>query len=287
MLRLILVVLTIFESYGQQHWVAGNNMGLSAPPLGIYDIVSNVNKPNPGLRSKSSPYLNYNGGPVIQNVNLVPIFANEAVSGQSEMVAFYKSLTKSAVMTTNLKQYGTLNPKQTIGKGTTSQPYVIPGSIPSVLSYYDIVAELTYLFDQQLIPLPLYDTLYAIHFPEGVTIDFFGDGTLVSCIHYCAIHSRFENSYKGFNVYFYAIPYNGGACTNVCGGVYLPYTAPFHEFAEAITDPYLFYGWANGEIENADLCAYNYANLKMDGVTYVVQKLWSNKMNACVDPTKA
>ena len=63
-------------------------------------------------------------GPVVQNINIIPVYWNSAVNYQSNLNVFYSAFVSSAPVFTFLSQYSTTNPKQTIGKGTFGTPYV-------------------------------------------------------------------------------------------------------------------------------------------------------------------
>ena len=64
-----------------------------------------------------------------------------------------------------------------------------------------------------------------------------------------------------------------------------------HEQMEAVTDGYYPNGWNSPQGEIADVCAYNYgtvgldggkANQQWNGNFYILQQEWSNEQGKCV-----
>jgi hypothetical protein len=144
------------------------------------------------------------------------------------------------------------------------------------------------------LPAPDANTVYAVFFPSGVKITA-SDGSQ-SCVQFCAYHGTFVRN--NLNIYYDVIPdLSQSGCSGGCGSsTVLNNTTSVlsHEMAETITDPAVGLatvygpplGWYNatyGEI--GDICNGQQTTVTgTDGHTYTVQKLWSNKANACVAP---
>jgi hypothetical protein len=227
--------------------------------------------------------LTYRGGPVLQNVNVVTVFWGRNVPSTSRINAFYRDVTNSAYYDW-LTEYNTDNPSQQIGRGTFGGTFT-DGSAPrGTIKDASIQSRLARNIDQHRVPAPDANTLYAIHFSPGITINL--DGSL-SCGSFCAYHNSF--SHNGVNVYYSVIPNQADpGCNQGCGSHPDPFdnttSTSSHELVEATTDADVgadndlaWYDDTNGEI--GDICA------AFDGSSagYVVQLQWSNSQNACID----
>jgi len=205
---------------------------------------------------------------------------------------FYSAIVTGAYPTF-FSQYSTTSPQQTIGAGTRGTPVVLTQTATSVTDT-QIQAVLTAAFKAGQLPLPTSNTYYPVHFPKGVSIS---TGSSTSCVQFCAYHGTFV--YNNQDVYYGVLPdLSAAGCNGGCGSnaavVNNLFSVSSHEFSETVTDPAVglatVYGpplsWYNptyGEI--GDICNGQQASVKLgDGNTYVVQKLWSNKNNACVAP---
>jgi hypothetical protein len=242
--------------------------------------------------ARSSSTLKYYGGPVIQNVHVVPVYWNSKVALQSNLNAFYSAVTTGQYMSF-FSQYDTSSPSQTIGNGSRGTPYVDSETATNVTDA-QVQARLNALFASGALPAPNNNNLYMVHFPAGVTVT--DSGGNKSCVVFCAYHGTYVRN--GQDVYYGIIPDLGsGGCQSGCGGstvVNNTTSVTSHEFAEAVTDPAVGLanvygpplGWYNsskGEI--GDICNGQQTSATLgDGKTYTVQKLWSNKANACVAP---
>lgn len=245
-------------------------------------------------RAGSAKKLTYYGGPVVQNVNVIPVYWNSSVSSsfQSSMNAFYAAIVTGAEMTF-LSQYSTTSPAQTIGNGTHGTPYVDNQTSTSVTDA-QIQSHLASLFNSGALPKPNNNNYYPIHFPSGVSIDD-GSGSL-SCVQFCAYHGT--GTYNGQDFYYGVLPdLSQSGCAGGCGSstvVNNSTSVASHEFAETVTDaavglatvygpPLAWYNGTYGEI--GDICNGSQTTAVLgDGKSYTVQKLWSNKSSACVTP---
>jgi hypothetical protein len=246
--------------------------------------------------------LTYYGGPVISNVKVVKVEYGAGTyqpfvtgSGSGTMAAFFAGVTGSAYFSWLNNDYHT--PTQTIGFGSYAGDYPISPSAAndgSTISDTGIQAELIAQIKAGTVPAPDANTLYFIYFPKGKKIT---QGNSTSCQSggFCAYHGTI--SYNGSYVYYGVVPDNsaGSGCDVGCGGS-TPYnntcSVSSHEMIEAVTDaavgvaprlasPLAWYNRTYGEI--GDECnAQQGTVVGTDGVTYTVQKEWSNSKNACI-----
>lgn len=231
----------------------------------------------------SGAHLNNYGGPVIRNVNVIPIYWNSSVAYQSNLNGFYQGVPNSAWQR-SMTQYG-------CNAGTRGTPYV-DNQTSTSLTDASVRSRLNTLFNAGVIPAPNSNNYYPIHFPAGVSITA-SDGSR-SCVQFCAYHGTYVRN--GVNVYYGIIPDQGGGCAGGCGSNSLRVnnltSVSSHELGEAMTDPAVglatVYGpplaWYDPNYgENGDICnAQQGTTLGSNGVTYVVQQLFSNSQNDCV-----
>jgi hypothetical protein len=231
--------------------------------------------------------LNYYGGPVLQNVEVVTVFWNNKVAFQNEINTFYTDITNSPYFDW-LNEYNTTG-GQKIGRGSLKTS-VINAKTPTstTLDDTDIQTELARMIDAKEVPAPTANTLYAMHFPDGVNISLQGQD---SCVVFCAYHNTFTHGKD--TIVYSIIPDQGGACAGGCGTAANTLdnmtSVSSHELIEATTDPNIglvtgaaigapaaWYDETNGEI--GDICN---ADQGVVG-THTVQKEWSNKANDCI-----
>ncbi|ORY40649.1 hypothetical protein BCR33DRAFT_767841, partial [Rhizoclosmatium globosum] len=234
----------------------------------------------------TSAHLTYYGGPVISNVEVHPIFYGNA-NYQSQTNAFYAGVTQSSWYDV-LAQYK-------VYRGTAVPGFSVPATLSSLDDVNDIQPFLINLIKAGTIK-PTANTYYPIHFAPGISIT---QGGGASCSVFCAYHGTIDISSLnvGTKYLFYGVmPDQGGSCAGGCGSnpstVNNMFSVASHELAEAATDaavgvsttigsPLAWYDQTNGE--NGDICnAQQGTTVGGDGVTYVVQKTWSNSDNACM-----
>ncbi|HXX02439.1 MAG TPA: hypothetical protein VEJ00_14580, partial [Candidatus Acidoferrales bacterium] len=259
------------------------------------------------------PDLQYYGGPVISNVQVVVVYWGNSVSSvaTSGIPGFYTAVTNSNWMDL-LSEYNTagVTPAggggagdQAIGRGFVSGVYTITPSAANSGSTVDdtqIQAEIVAQINAGHLPAPATDstgaitTLYMIYFPPGVTITLQG---AASCAQFCAYHGT--TNFNKLDLPYGVLPDlgPGTACSTGCaGGTEFEdlTTVSSHEMAESITDagvgvatalgpPLAWYDSTFGEIGdicNASGVPANQAVLPGSG--YTVQKLWSNLQQDCV-----
>jgi hypothetical protein len=263
----------------------------------------------------------YYGGHVISNVQVVQVLYGGSAStympqiwstASPSMASFYGGVTSSPWFSwlneydTNIvDQAGQQGTNQLIGPGSfLAQVQITPSSTHnrSTISDANIQAELAAQIAAGHLPTATTDsagnpnTIYMVNFPRGKRITL---GTSASCVAggFCAYHGTGLLA-TGQEFYYGVLPdmESGSGCDVGCGAdpsLFNDQTSvASHELAESVTDaevglaPYLapplaWYDNVNGEI--GDICnADQGTTVGGDGVTYVVQKLWSNAVGACI-----
>jgi hypothetical protein len=246
--------------------------------------------------------LQYYGGHVLSNVEVVAVFWTSAVNAQiqSDIGTFYTTITKSPWIdwlteydTIGLNGYADNKPgtNQHIGRGTFLKSVVItPANMSTTLTDMDIQTELVAQIQANKLPQPSMDasggtkTLYMIDFPPGITITLLN---IQSCSSFGAYH--FTATMNGKSIPYGVHPdcgYSWNSTTLVHS----------HELMEAITDTEVGLvdqngpnvrplgwvtvaatTWANQEI--ADICEGGPGDTVAG---YTVARGWSNYAMACV-----
>jgi hypothetical protein len=247
----------------------------------------------------------YYGGPVLSQVEVVDVFWGPSVNPQVTAWAgpFFSAVTASPYFDM-LQEYdtdlesvgGTPGTNQTIYRGSWMKDVTITPSVTgTAVDDTAIVAELGRQITAGVLPPPDANTVYMTFFPPGMTVTLEG---LDACgpNPYCAYHNMFQHG--GTATIYGVVPDMSGGCS-VCGPGDLignNENSASHELIEATTDPQVNiygtgpiaapYAWISNDQnadEVADLC------LGQDGTAagYLVQKIWSNKLGACVDHNPA
>jgi len=80
----------------------------------------------------------YWGGPVIENIDVIPVYWSPNVQYQSNLNAFYKAIVTGSEMSFlgeyNVPSQENGTPPQTIGNGTLGTPYVDPSNPPDLIA---------------------------------------------------------------------------------------------------------------------------------------------------------
>ncbi len=221
--------------------------------------------------TSGGPHLKYFGGPVIAKINVIPVYLGSGVKEQSTIEAFFPAITNSAYIDF-LKQYDTKT--QSIERGTGSAAKEIKPTITTKsLTDHDIERQLSLALTNKVLPAVNENNLYMVYFPPGFSVSSQGGQ---SCVDFCAI-----------------VDQGSGGCESGCGNFKSQAKntteVSSHEMAEAITDadvglattignPLGWYDANNGEI--GDICVGEPGTV----AGFAIQKLWSNKANACVVP---
>jgi hypothetical protein len=251
-------------------------------------------------------------------VNVVTVFWTSAVDAgvQTTLPSFYSAITNSTFYDL-LSEYATnVTPvgggsgtNQSIGRGNAGGTFTIAPSqcntvAPCVIDDTAIQAELVAQINGGHLPAPELDnngkdnTLYMVYFPVNVTITMQGSQ---SCVVFCAYHGTTTGTFNSQSIDFgYGVFPDMGptsACSLGCGNAtnHLDNTTSVssHELAEAATDidvgfattfapPLAWYDPNNNNGEIGDICNAQQATVTAGGKNWVVQKQWSNALNACV-----
>jgi hypothetical protein len=254
------------------------------------------------LAPAATPHLTYWGGPVMPNVSVIKVQYGAGTyptfvtgTGASTLGGFFTGVTASPYFDW-LTEYDT--PSQTVGRGSYAGATSITPAASrnrATISDASIQAELNAQISAGTLPTPDVNTIYFVFFPKGKRISL---GTSRSCVAggFCAYHGTFVRN--GVNAMYAVMPdaSAGSGCDVGCGSNATPFnnvtSVASHELIEAVTDPAVgiasvfgpplgWYDQANGEI--GDICnAQQGTVLGGNGVSYVVQKEWSNTRSACV-----
>ncbi|KAJ3157509.1 hypothetical protein HK101_001412 [Irineochytrium annulatum] len=269
---------------------------VASPPRGVHwkdDGAASAG----GLNKRATAHLTYYGGPVIANVEVTTIiYGGSDVADVSKIQAFYAGVTKSAWID-SMAEYSTST--TTIGRGSYVGSYTEPSPSSSGSLTDDFIQ--TYL--KGLVSSgkikPNANSYYPIHFSPKYSITMQGSNSCQAG-GFCAYHGTIDISSMnvGTNYLYYGVlpdQYQSG-CSSGCGTSPTPFnnlcSVASHELAEMMTDaavglatvigaPLAWYDQTNGE--NGDICnAQQGTTVGGDGVTYTVQKIWSNAQNLCV-----
>ncbi len=225
----------------------------------------------------SSRQLEYNGGPLLRNAEVVVIYwgaqfkDGELQSLTDKLDVFFDSILTSPMMD-QLHEYSTK--KYSIGPGKRVASVMITAGAPKGhISDSAIQKQLRrWISGNTIVPKPNENTIYFLYLEHGVSVSMGGSR---SCSSFCGYHDAIDNS-----IFYAVMPYP--SCSG-CRGDLDPFEAlcatSSHELCEAITDPIPGTGWYNEEFgEVGDICAWQFKSVR----GYVVQKEWSNKLRRCV-----
>jgi len=246
--------------------------------------------------------LKYYGGPVLEHPKVVAVLWGD-VDAQVAAHAgdFYGALLASSAFSwlseydTNIAAVdGSAGTGQHIGRGNFDKAVRIsPSAHGAALTDAKIEKELAAQIKKHTLPAPDANTVYMVHFAPGISIQMGGSNSCESG-GFCGYHSAFK--IKGKRVAYAVLPDMGpgSGCDVGCGSgsAFDRVTSvASHELTEATTDPEVglasnlaaplaWYDSSDGEI--GDLCAGKNGRVRAGGVSYVVQKEWSNAAKACV-----
>jgi hypothetical protein len=268
------------------------------------------------LSAPAGAHLSYFGGRVVSNIQVVQVlwgtgsYIPQVTSTASpSMATFYQGVLNSPYVDW-LTEYNTntqpgANSNQMIGRGSFSQQVTITPSAANngtTITDAQIQAELSAQIMAGTLPAPTHDaggnnnTYYAIFFPHGKVIT---QGGGSSCSVFCAYHGTIANAGGAGEIYYGVHPdfQAGSGCESGCGSAatqFGNYThVASHELVETMTDaevglattfaPPLAWYDQNTNAEIGDLCVgQNGQVVGSDGVTYDVQREFSNSANDCV-----
>ena len=290
-----------------------------ARPIHIVPRTVGLNVLGLGASSSQAPgvQLNYYGGPVVSNLQVVVVYWGTDVSSlvSDGIAGFFQNITKSTYFDL-LSEYSTnVNPigggagtNQSIGRGTYGGSYTITPSVcnggvpPCLVTDAQVQTEVINQINAAQLPMPELDgngnvnTFYMIYFPPGVTIEL---QTFASCVYSCAYHGTTSSTFNSKNLAYGVMPDFGptSGCTRGCGtGTEFQNVTLIssHEMAETVTDfdaelaalyfpPLAWIDPVFGTGEIGDICNHQESVATTPGGTYTVQLLWSNQLNACVN----
>ena len=265
----------------------------------------------------SSPKLTYFNGPVVSNVQVVPVMWGTYVNTQvSTGIAQFYSDAVISNWYDMLSEYASVGvTNQSIGRGTSATAFTITPSRCAATTNCTVTdaqlqAELAAQIQAGNLPAPQQDsagntnTAYMVHFPPNITLQG-PDGGGTSCVAggFCAYHNT--GTFGANNIalpYGAMMDYSTGACSQGCGGNTTAFqnttSVSSHELSELVTDtdigllpatapagpPMGWYALNNNCGEIADICDTSApgSTITVSGRSWIVQQLWSNKLNACV-----
>lgn len=247
------------------------------------------------LRNQSGEQVQYHGGPVTTNVQVIGVLWGPNVNPEvaSNIGGFYQAIAPSPYVG-QLGEYSTKGldggSNQTIGTGSLPTVITITPSITATtVDESQVGAELFHQIQTGKLPAPRTDcaghvnTVYMVDMPQGITLSFYGNTV---CQALCDYHATATSA--GTVLYYSVFPdmYPGSPCNGYCGTNSAPFdnvTANHSaELGNLITDPDLGGGWfdPNGEgigfVCQSGMPSYSLVS------GYVVQRLWSNALDGCV-----
>lgn len=246
-----------------------SNLDLSAPP----DLAPQYPASHPAM-----PAAQNLGGPVMANPKIVPItFMGDPL--QSQIDSFTQAIAASHYWTGAASEYG-------VGAATALTPVHVATAANATYQDSDIQTWLKgQIMNTAGFPQPDGNTIYAIFFSTGVTVNMLG-GT--SCNAFNGYHNDFQIGATGTFVTYTVI----SRCQMQGVSLQDMMTATAsHEFLEAATDPLatdnpawatvdesdIVWSQVNGGGELGDLCAaYPDSFYKPADLNYLVQRIWSN-----------
>ena len=242
----------------------------------------------------------YYGGRVISNVQVVAVLWGSGVNVQirSGIGPFYQTITASPYIDW-LSEYDTTGTAaQTIGRGTFSTLVTItPSTTSTSLQDSDISAELIHQIQSSKLPAPTTDaagnvnTVYMVELPPGISVTANGKRSCVTG-GLCAYHGT--ATMAGTDIYYGVFPDIYPGCAASCGSNVVTFsnvTARHSEqLGSMITDPEVGLatslgppmGWNGPSGEIGPICSNGSTTEDANISGYVVQKLWSNALNACI-----
>jgi len=312
----VLVILFALNVNGRTV-LQGNSGGLTTIAA-IQDSGTTRNSATSG--SGTIAGLTYFGGPLIANVQVIPVFVQLVtlkgktttvipVTYASRLADFYSCLASSTVLTWLGGQYSA--GIYSIGTGSTLEPHIY--NLSSTTNSFTIDDVAIQAIVKALIPnylnsgsINLANAYFALHFAPGITIT---ESRTKSCVNFCAYHGTIiyntTNHVPTYGYYGVIPELATGTCANGCNcyqyGSCNPTngsdrfaavtTIASHEFIEAITDPAVgqaptyasplgWYDRTDNE-EIGDLC--NQWSVLYTGCTaqYYIQREWSNSDHSC------
>jgi hypothetical protein len=256
----------------------------------------------------SGPQLSYYGGKVLANVKVVQVIygagtylAQTTTEASPGVSSFYQGVTASPYFdwlseynTTGNAAGGQPGTNQVIGRGSLSGRYVIAPSAANngnAIQDANIQAELHAQIAAGHLPAPDANTLYSLFFRNGQSICAGSTCSLVSG-GFCAYHNTIAAGSLP-ELYYTVEPDLSNVIGCGAGNAFQNTTSvASHEMIESVTDPGVGLasvygpplGWYDGNYgEIGDICNGQQGTVTGgDGVTYTVQKQFSNVAGNCI-----
>jgi hypothetical protein len=237
----------------------------------------------------SAPQIRSDGGPVLSNPRIVPVFyPDDPMISQKE--AFLAKLAPSAYWKATTSEYG-------VGPATITAPVVQPAPAPATLTDDQIHTWLKQNLEApgSPFPAPSGQEIYTLFFPPqtAVLLPDGNGGTWTGCQQFGSYHGAVTLP-SGKSAAFAVVLSCNGYLDNLVGIDSIT-DAASHELIEAATDPYSTIGsaayidanweasgWAYtaegyGSAELGDICEFQPAVSVMNPeLGFVVQRSWSN-----------
>ena len=237
----------------------------------------------------AAPKLVTYGGPILNAPKVYPVFfKDDKPTIVNSVTDFYNKIGTSDYWKATVAEYG-VGP---LSSGAPIQLTDVADTAPASTTDDEIQAWLAAKLnnDDMAFPTPDANTIIALNYPVGTSIDLQGSK---SCGSFLGYHSNLtlNAAHGNMDVAYIVIP----RCTMQQTGMNeldaITDTGA-HELVEASTDPYpqtngaygqvdnnhIYWLFALGGGENGDMCAQNYdASYNDPQIGYVVQRAWSNK----------
>lgn len=256
--------------------VSGNKQGGDPTPgnggLPSYPTPSVPTEPPPDDHYPADhpgmPQIPNNGGDVLHDPVIITVtFPNDDLQAQIDQF-------DDQVGGLNWWQ---VNAEYGVGKATSGDHVKIAQDLPTSMTDVDVEQWLQDRINDQTLPAPTDQMIYALYIPAATTISF-SDGSGTSCAGFLGYHSSINMAVNNLTM---PIAY---AVINRCGGIDSVTETASHEFTEACTDPHPFTGpgytffkdnaWTVAGGEDGDMCSM------VSGVTeagWSLTRVWSNK----------
>jgi hypothetical protein len=236
----------------------------------------------------SAPKIVTFGGPILSAPKVYPVFFyGDKPATVNSVTDFYNKIGPSNYWTATVSEYG-------VGALSSGAPIQLGMAEPAPGSTTDTDIQ-TWLAgklnnDDPAFPTPDANTIIALNYPAGTSIDLQGSK---SCQAFLGYHSNLtlNAAHGNMDVAYIVIPRCNMQQTGMNELDAITDTGS-HELVEASTDPYpqtngaygqvdnnhIYWLFALGGGENGDMCAQNYGAAYNDPqIGYVVQRAWSNK----------
>jgi hypothetical protein len=257
---------------------AASGTGGGPPDIGLPSDIYPAKHP-------STPKVITYGGPVLTAPRVHPVFfAGDNAGLVASTIDFYNKIGPSSYWTATVAEYG-------VGLLSSGAPIQLPEAAPALTTDDGIQAWLAGKLNANdpAFPTPDANTIIAINYPAGVSIDLQGSK---SCQAFLGYHSNLtlDAAHGNMDVAYLVIPRCSPQSTGMALLDAITNTGS-HELIEAATDPYPQTNGAYGQVDNnhiywllalgggetADMCAQSPTSAYKDPeVGYLVQRSWSN-----------